>query len=270
MANTIVITLGIHKGGAGKSSICANLSYALSKAGKKVLMIDTDDQMNLSHSFGFSEDMSDVSKKNFYKVMGNYLMEMSGSNDMGDYILQTEYDGLDIVPGHKNISRIPILMSTSSNSYEAMTRIISPLIKSGVYDYILIDTDKAQGELSVSILAASDYVIIPVIPSEYGIEGIGGFLRHFDSVKKFKPALDVMGIVLNVVDSRESAADEVESAITEILGNKILFKTRIVKDRSVDKSQARHQPVAVAFPSTRVVKSYDDLAKEVLERGKDR
>lgn len=29
MNNTTVITLGIHKGGAGKSSICANLSYAL-------------------------------------------------------------------------------------------------------------------------------------------------------------------------------------------------------------------------------------------------
>jgi chromosome partitioning protein len=44
-----------NKGGSGKSTTCANIGYALSMLGSKVLLIDGDMQLNLSLSF-FNED----------------------------------------------------------------------------------------------------------------------------------------------------------------------------------------------------------------------
>ena len=44
-----------NKGGSGKSTTCANLAFELTSAGKKVLLIDGDMQLNLSLSF-FDEE----------------------------------------------------------------------------------------------------------------------------------------------------------------------------------------------------------------------
>ena len=48
---TQVICFANNKGGSGKSTTCANVGYALTQLGKKVLLIDGDMQLNLSLSF---------------------------------------------------------------------------------------------------------------------------------------------------------------------------------------------------------------------------
>ena len=48
MAKTITICFTNNKGGSGKSTTCSNLGAAMSRAGKKVLLVDGDMQLNLS------------------------------------------------------------------------------------------------------------------------------------------------------------------------------------------------------------------------------
>ena len=55
MGKTITMCFTNNKGGSGKSTTCSNLGAAMAKAGKKVLMVDGDMQLNLSLSF-FPED----------------------------------------------------------------------------------------------------------------------------------------------------------------------------------------------------------------------
>ena len=55
MGKTITICFTNNKGGSGKSTTCSNLGAAMARAGRRVLMIDGDMQLNLSLSF-FSED----------------------------------------------------------------------------------------------------------------------------------------------------------------------------------------------------------------------
>ena len=60
-----------NKGGSGKSTTCANLAYELAAAGKKVLMVDGDMQLNLSLSF-FDEEqvlgMAECEKNLYYAI----------------------------------------------------------------------------------------------------------------------------------------------------------------------------------------------------------
>ena len=51
MSKPKVICFTNNKGGSGKSTSCANLGYELAAAGRRVLLIDGDMQLNLSLSF---------------------------------------------------------------------------------------------------------------------------------------------------------------------------------------------------------------------------
>ena len=65
MANTKIICFANNKGGSGKSTTCANVGYALSTLGKKVLLIDGDMQMNLTLCFFNDETSLEFAKSPF-------------------------------------------------------------------------------------------------------------------------------------------------------------------------------------------------------------
>jgi chromosome partitioning protein len=270
MSKTKVITLSIHKGGTGKSTICVNLSYALSKMGYRVLLIDTDDQKNLSRTMGFEENNSFYGNKNFYSCMVNALMDAGGSKDLKDYIMPTGYENIDIVISHEHMNRLEKNMPETKEYYWVVRNVLNGVIDMGIYDFIVIDTDKTQGKMNSSILCASDYIMIPLIPSQYGVEGVGGSIRQINELQTVNPNMEILGVVLNIVDRREKVASETDIAVRKALGDDHVFDTWVLKDVNIDNSQAERLPVAVAYPKTKVVESYSSLAREVIKRVQER
>ena len=101
MSKTKVIAFANNKGGSGKTTTASNVGCAMAKLGKKVLLIDADMQMNLTlalfdeeRALGFAE-----SGKNLYTAVKE-------ERNVSDYIVNTDYEGLDMIPSTPLMSSV--------------------------------------------------------------------------------------------------------------------------------------------------------------------
>lgn len=195
-AKTIVITN--HKGGIGKTTITAGIGKALAEQGKKVLLIDTDSQGNLSRIFGY-EPKQDNGDNTLYYCIKNKV-EGSG-RDSCDYIVSTGIDDIDLIIGDSNMEAAADLLKEAQKRFMKIYEyIFDDVRRSGRYDYILLDTSPRIGDETGHIFAAVDYILIPTTKDINAIEGIDQIISLSNKFLYINPDLKVAGIVLNDID----------------------------------------------------------------------
>ena len=260
MGKTITMCFTNNKGGSGKSTTCSNLGAAMARAGKKVLLIDGDMQLNLSLSF-FPEDWvlaQAAGEKNLYRAIGK-------QEDLTDYIAHTPYENLDLIPSSTLMSSIEYELFTKWQREFILRRCLQNIKDSEVYDYILIDAPPTLGGWVMNILCASDKVIIPVEASPWGMFGLANMFDFLNEVKQISPDLSVAGIVVTKVDTRKNYFKQTMETLHELEGISV-FDSVIRVDSSVEWAQDNSAPVVEYKKSSRSAKEYTELAEEVMKR----
>ena len=261
MDKTMTICFTNNKGGSGKSTTCSNVGAAMAMAGKKVLLVDGDMQLNLSLSF-FSEDevlKMAAGEKNLYYAIGK-------QQDLTDFIVPTAYPNLDLIPSSTLMSSIEYELFTKWQREFILRKCLQKIKDSGVYDYILIDAPPTLGGWVMNILCASDRVIIPVEASPWGMFGLANMFDFLNDVKQITPELSVMGVVLTKVDTRKNYFKPTMETFKE-MPDIHLFDTFIRVDSSIEWSQDSSAPVVEFKKSSRSAGEYMELAREVMEYG---
>ena len=255
--NTKVISFANNKGGSGKSTSCANVGYALTQLGRKVLMIDGDMQSNLSLSYFSEERVLEIaqSDQNIYHAITN-------QKNLKDYIIATEYENLDMIPSSTLMSSIEYDLFTKWQREFILKQCLEEVKDSGRYDYILIDAPPTLGGWVMNILNASDYLIIPVEASPWGLFGLANMFDFLNEVKKMSPKLQLMGIAVTKVDSRKNYFKQTIETLKALDGVH-LFEAYIRMDSMIEWSQDNSQPVMVYKKSSRSAGEYMNLTEEV-------
>jgi chromosome partitioning related protein ParA len=152
----MVLSIISTKGGAGKTTLSANLAGYLSSTGKKVLMIDADSQPSLSRYFEITNQaLSD--DKNSSLGLVEFL---SPDVNPKDCISQTKFG--DIILSNDNQHQVqPYILGRQDGRFRL--KIALDQIKDN-YDYVIIDTQGSQNILSESAVLASDRIISPANP----------------------------------------------------------------------------------------------------------
>ena len=167
MSKPKVICFTNNKGGSGKSTSCANLGYELAAAGRRVLLIDGDMQLNLSLSFFDEKKVLKMAEgeKNLYCAIKN-------RRDLSDFVVSTDYEKLDLIPSSTLMSQIEYDLFTMLQRELVLKKCLQGIRKAEEYDYILIDAPPTLGTWVINILCAADYVIVPVEASPWGLFGL--------------------------------------------------------------------------------------------------
>ena len=222
----------------------------MAMAGKKVLLVDGDMQLNLSLSF-FSEDevlKMAAGEKNLYYAIGK-------QQDLTDFIVPTAYPNLDLIPSSTLMSSIEYELFTKWQREFILRKCLQKIKDSGVYDYILIDAPPTLGGWVMNILCASDRVIIPVEASPWGMFGLANMFDFLNDVKQITPELSVMGVVLTKVDTRKNYFKQTMETFKE-MPDIHLFDTFIRVDSSIEWSQDSSAPVVELKKSSRSAGEY--------------
>lgn len=253
----VTIAFANNKGGSGKTTTCANVGYSLSVLGKKVLLIDGDMQMNLTLSFFPEETVMEFAagEKNIYTAMKK-------GADLRDYAVRTPYENLDLIPSSTLMSGMEYELFPKPRREFILSGCLEGLKKEGAYDYILIDAPPTLGGWVTNILCASDYVVLPVEASPWGLFGVANMFEFLESVKESAEGLKLMGVVITKMDARKNYGRQTLEVLRQFEEVRV-FDTIIRVDSEIEWAQDDSRPVMAHKKSARSAGEYMELAKEV-------
>ncbi|WP_268913532.1 ParA family protein [Lentilactobacillus sp. SPB1-3] len=251
---TIVIALANQKGGVGKTTTAVNLGAGLAAAGKKVLIIDADAQGNATSGVGISKP--DI-EKDVYDVLINEV-------PMKETILQTQREGLDIVPATIQLSGAEIEL-TPQMARETRLREALNQVKSE-YDFVLIDCPPSLGLITINAFTASDSILIPVQSEYYALEGLSQLLNTVELVKKhFNKDLKIEGVLLTMYDSRTNLGVQVKNEVQKYFEDEV-YETVIPRNIRLSEAPSYGLPIIDYDAKSKGAQTYMQLVEEVLAR----
>jgi chromosome partitioning protein len=250
-----VIAVANQKGGVGKTTTAVNLAASLATAEKRVLVVDADPQGNASSGLGFVR--GSASDGSIYDVL-------LGDQPIGAVIRKTELPHLDLVPANADLAGGEIELV----SFEAReTRLRGPLASvRDRYDFVLIDTPPSLGLLTLNALCAADAVLVPLQCEYYALEGLSDLRSTVELVaRSLNPGLEIEGIVLCMVDSRQNLTEQVAGEVrTHFVGK--VYKTTVPRNVRLSEAPSFGKPALLYDVNSKGARSYLELAREFLAR----
>ena len=168
-----VVTFSIFKGGTGKTTTSVNTAAALVKKGKKVLLVDLDQQASATRYL----DLDPEATPNLYGV---FMRVVSPSLA----IRKTKF-GVDVLSSHVLLAAIEEALEPGDEL--KVLEFITPLKPS--YDFILIDTPPGKAMLAFNGLAAADLILIPASAERMAVDGVADLINHVQRIMWNKFAL---------------------------------------------------------------------------------
>lgn len=183
-------SVGILKGGVGKSTLGINLSDRLGERGD-VLFCDFDPNGHATEGIGLgdiyterSQTIADV----FYR-----------DTPIDDLIVETPW--FDVLPSSENLEDAELKMQNDSFGVTRIRKEIIDELLGDRYDYIVTDSPAYRGPLSDGALVGTGKVIIPLTARS---EAISGFQKTIDAqirTLQEEIGLEIAAIVPNMFDS---------------------------------------------------------------------
>ena len=232
-----IISIINQKGGVGKTTTALNLSTALRKKNKKILLIDLDPQCNLSNT------VNATAKNNIYDVLTDKV-SLSEAIE-ADFVSSSPY-----MANLNNKTQFTIIKNETD------------------YDYIILDTPPSLGIITLNALSISDNIIITTTADAYSLQGINQLITTILAIKqKRNPNIKIKGILLTRFIARTVISKNVITVLeglTKQLGTKV-FDTKIRESIALREAQMLNKDIFSYARYSNGAFDYEKLAGEMLD-----
>ena len=253
----IIIGFSNHKGGTAKSTTVINTAGVLAERGSRVLVVDLDPQASLS--LGFGVEIADLPEPSLDQVLLH-----PRKHTIHESILSVR-DTIDIIPTNILLADAGFVLMGAQARELRLKKALAPIRDN--YDYILIDSPPSKSVLTVNVLVASDYLVIPAATAFYSGVGVQLLLRSIEEVTyDLHPGLKVLGVLptrykTNTVESRESLSE-----LQDNLGDDIHIFTSVIRESEpLNKAHRSAETIVEYDPKHRAAQDYRDFVTELLK-----
>jgi len=250
----LIYAIANQKGGVGKTTTAVNLGSAFARLGRRVLVVDLDQQCNATVALGLDRE----DRPSSYEVLAGEATVAEAARSVG-------LENLWVVPASRDLAgsvvELPRLDQPNFQLSRQMGDVDEP------FDVVLIDCPPALGPVTVNALVASDRVIVPVQAEYLALEGLVEFLDTLATVRReMNPSLELAGVLVTMHDERTRLAQDVERELRDHFSETV-FRTVIPRAVRVAEAPSYGIPVIEYAPGSRGSSAYIALAEEVIERG---
>lgn len=234
------------KGGIGKTTTCVNLGAALALRKRRVLLIDTDTQANLSIALGISEY-----KKSLTEVLLRKI-------DAEKCILPAR-ENLDLLPGDLRLFKAQQRMVVELARERIFLDVLGGL---NGYDYQLLDCAPSLSLLTVNAVSYVDEIFIPVSMEMLAMAGARDFMRYLRDITRIMgKGAAIRLIIPTFYDPRRRVSDMVMQNLTEEFGTRVTHPIRV--DTKLSEAPGAGQTIFEYSARGRGAEDYARLAEWV-------
>jgi chromosome partitioning protein len=183
-----------------------------------------------------------------------------------DLVRPLPYPGLELVPNTEHSARFN-LAEPHARPWDEQVALVELLADLGPrYDVVLVDCPPNLYLATWAALAASDALIIPVQPEDYGIQGLASVERSIALVRAtVNPRLAMLGVLVSRYGARKNVHRAYDDLLRATYGDDV-FATRIPDAIDFPEATMSHAPLAWHKPRAAAAKALAALAAEVLDR----
>ena len=246
-----IISISNQKGGVGKTTTTINLATSLAAVKKNVLIVDADPQGNASTGLGLSYDER---KPSIYEMIHEKKLLKEG-------IKETLIPGLKIIGANTDLAAAEVELTNFQNREYIFKSIFAEIDN---FDFIFVDCPPALGLLTINSLVASDTTLIPLQSEFFALEGLSALMQTIKLIQQnFNKGLKIEGILLTMLDKRNSLSSLVEKDVRHHFGEQV-YKTTIPRNVKVSEAPSHGKPALVYDTHAAGSLAYIELAKEVI------
>lgn len=183
-----------HKGGVSKTTTVFNLGWMLASKGKKVILVDTDPQCNLTGmALGEETEEDEARIEAIYNTVSNIKTGLAPAFESQPKAIEAvdcirlRQDGLFLLPGHVGFAEYEVTLGIAqelSGSIQALRNLpgsIADLLEKTAAkfdaDYVLIDMSPSLGSINQNLLMTSDFFLVPTTADFFSVMAIDSLAK---------------------------------------------------------------------------------------------
>ncbi|MDF7651819.1 ParA family protein [Erwiniaceae bacterium L1_54_3] len=256
-----VIAAMSNKGGPGKTSSTTNTAVALALLGKRVLVVDGDQQANATEVL--------ANGKKEYALYGNTVCDLYNNQkfDVREAIISAKNGDQDIpnlflIPSDPSFERVMENCMARPHREKILMRHLKPVMTE--FDFIFIDCSPALNLSASNAAYMADHVLIPIDGGSFSVTGAQTVLNYLDEIKEEE--FTHYSLFRNEYNSTKKVMNNFLQGELERIDrfrNHVL-KTRIRTDEKVAQAQVIFKPVYFYDRNALVINDYKSMAKEMI------